>query len=182
MKKFKLLLLSSIVLLLNCGCHQFIISPENTVIETIEKKEEIIIENEEISYVENEYIEISSDSTEPDLTGLNLYNVLPLTKGEICIYTSAECDEDGEFMFDDGQEFYIYAHINDYYYTIFEKEHVQIGTPEVLVYEDFEEGLHIVLTDVRTAKLSMVEYIFSDDTLLQNILIDNSGGNYIGKI
>ncbi len=83
-------------------------------------------------------------------------------EGRVTLYTDAEVTEEGEVLWDDGQQFMLVAEVNGNTFPLFQ-EYVQIGQPTFYVLE--EDGvLKIVNVVVQTAGVHIYEYRYNDDS------------------
>lgn len=119
---------------------------------------------------------------------LNLYRDMEFQyggeDGRVLIYTSAEEDSGGVWMWDDSQSFTILAVIGENTYVLFGEEKVQLGFPEVDVFEDVDGVLHFVLRDVRTAQYKVYDFIYDEqeECLEGTLVMEYPGVNYWGGI
>lgn len=92
-----------------------------------------------------------------DLNGLNEYksikNVsLEETSGikSIVLYTDAEEDENGNFLWDDGQNYALVAEDQDGYFELIPKTYLQFCDFDISYFEKLDENEHCVLVTVRS--------------------------------
>ena len=97
-------------------------------------------------------------------------------------YTSAVQDSDGEFALDDSNRFFIRICSTADQYVIFD-EYVQLGIPEVDVFEDASGSLHVVLKDVRSSHYEVTDFAFDNRSygFNRNTLIEKQAVNYLGS-
>lgn len=79
----------------------------------------------------------------------------------IALYTAAETDQDGEIIWDDGQNWSLIVHGQDEDHVLFD-QYVQIGSIQFYVFT-VDDMFHIVTTQNTTAGLKVVEYVFDKD-------------------
>ncbi len=120
---------------------------------------------------------------------MGIYNAIDFNfnsdnKGVVTIYTNAEKDDEGDFMWDDSNKFMVVVEIKDKSYILMEEELVSLGMPHVDVFEDAYGKLHIILNDKRTAvyKVYDHEYNVKNSTFDRFSLLNFEGINYFGGI
>jgi len=99
------------------------------------------------------------------------------------IYTSAKVSADGYYGWDDQNRFYIRVRNEAPDQFILFDEWIQIGYPEIDVYDDGKR-LHIILSDFRTASATITDYSFLPEEYYfeETRLLEETGINYIGQI
>lgn len=120
---------------------------------------------------------------------MGIYNAIDFNfnddnKGVVTIYTNAEKDDEGDFMWDDSNKFMIVVEINDKSFILMEEEVISLGIPHVDVLEDTDGKLHIILNDKRTAvyKVYDHEYNVQNSTFDRYLILNFEGINYFGSI
>lgn len=133
--------------------------------------------------------EIKAADSEKTHEELNLYHTFEFnfgdSEGKLELYTSAEIDELGKPLLDDGQNFLILASINEKVFPIFENQYVQLGSPEVSVYHDVDKDeLHIILIDARTASYVVSDFVWDEEkqVFIQHDVLNYMGGNHLGDL
>ncbi len=107
-----------------------------------------------------------------DLDGFNLVDKYEFDDKKISLYTSAEEDNNGEFMFDDGQNWKLIVHDKDGDYELF-NDYVQLGQPSFDLAQ-LDEDLYIFLNLKQSANIEVKKFKF-DDKNKNFILIDSLG-------
>lgn len=74
------------------------------------------------------------------------------------LYTTAQRDENGEMMWDDGQKWFLLVHDGDKEYILFD-EYVQIGTLEFWVFTS-KNDYHILTLQTGSAVLKLSDYTY----------------------
>lgn len=99
-----------------------------------------------------------------DYSLLDIYDIDINADGQdesIALYTAAETDQNGEIIWDDGQNWSLIVHGQDEDYVLFD-QYVQIGSIQFYVFTA-DDIFHIVTMQNTTAGLKMVEYTFDSD-------------------
>lgn len=91
------------------------------------------------------------DSAKVDIDNDNKEEIIEL-------YTTAQRDEDGEMMWDDGQKWFLLVHDEDKEYILFD-EYVQIGTLEFWVFTS-KNDYHILTLQTGSAVLKLSDYTY----------------------
>lgn len=106
------------------------------------------------------------EASDVDLEGLNVYEEdtfnIGDTDNKLDIYTSAMKEPDGNFGFDDRNEFAVIATINDSTFELMPKSYVQLGVPSVNVFEDGDGVLHVLIFDIGTSHYITTEYKYNE--------------------
>ena len=117
---------------------------------------------------------ITSDGS-IDYTGMNLYwqnDYLQFAADEnakLSLYVRAEQDGNGEFMFDDGQEWLLVMETSFGNYPLFPRRYVQLGGVSCTVFNAFNEqsgeydDFHVLVTVRESAGYEIYECTFDSD-------------------
>ncbi|MEG1152777.1 MAG: hypothetical protein RSD67_07920 [Oscillospiraceae bacterium] len=92
------------------------------------------------------------------------FNFIEGMVGTITTYTSAEKDENDEFMWDDGHIFAVEVFDGKNYYYLFEPQRVQLGTIEYKIFKDKDNIVRIITDLVTQAGITDHIYEFKYDT------------------
>lgn len=94
---------------------------------------------------------------------------------KVNMYTSAQKDENGEIMWDDGQRWLFVVHNDDKDYVLFD-DYVQIGSIKSYVYT-IDEQFYIASMTTATANLTLKSYLYDSetDTFIENTPFDTEG-------
>ncbi|MDO5726016.1 MAG: hypothetical protein Q4P29_06940 [Tissierellia bacterium] len=103
-----------------------------------------------------------------DVKDFNEYGIL-----EVSMFTNAQKDDTGHFMWDDGNEFLILARMENEDYVLFE-ERVQLGQPEFYVFNE-DNIFHIAILESSTAHLSFKDYTLNEQGFSENIYYETEG-------
>ena len=110
-----------------------------------------------------------------DLEGMNIYwqhdNIYLEADDSavISLYVAAGTNEDGEWMFDDGQQWLLIMETSFGIYPLFPRSYVQLGGVSCVVYNDFDEEQgkynipHVLVTISQTAGYQIYDHIFDND-------------------
>ena len=86
---------------------------------------------------------------------------------KLSLYVHAEKDDDGVFMFDDGQEWLLVMETSLGDFPLFPREYVQLGRVDYTVFNGYSENaydvFHVLVTVQQTAGIEMFECVFDDD-------------------
>lgn len=96
------------------------------------------------------------------------------TEEEINLYTSAQKDNNGEIMWDDGQVFKLIIHDTNENFVLFD-EYVQLGKVNYYVYLE-KDVFTISIISPRTASLTITDYVYDKDVngFLEKKLIEKT--------
>ena len=128
---------------------------------------------------------IEAGISEGNLEGKALYSECPFVYGDsewkLQTFVPEDMLIDGELAMDDRVNFLIQAVCGEESYVLFD-EMVQIGVPEVDVFIDQQEQLHIILRDVRTAKYRVTDFVYDAENkkFIGKDILDEDAINYIG--
>lgn len=128
---------------------------------------------EEVPVVEEEEIEtkvnpIPPISQEIDLEGYEVFEDFETDflnfadEVKITLYTDAEQDEDGEWMFDDGHQWTLIAEVDEQVYKLFD-ERIQMADLDLNIYTK-DEDLHVILSQSSTAGFQVLDYTFDTES------------------
>lgn len=92
---------------------------------------------------------------------------------EIAIYTDAQRDENGDFLWDDGNEFVLVAHGENGDYPLYNKR-VQIGSIVVNVFTA-DDVLTVTLLEYETAGISFRTYELIDNNFVETVEYKGEG-------
>lgn len=86
-------------------------------------------------------------------------------KGSVKSYTSAQKNDSGEIMWDDGHEWILTVQLEDGEYILF-KDYIQLGELKFHVYTVDQDNFHVFVTTTSTANLTVFDYKYnsSDET------------------
>lgn len=103
------------------------------------------------------------------------------TEWKFEMYAQEETDENGELLFDDSAGFFMKVISGDGEYELFDDQ-IQLGIPSADVLIDQENRLHIILTDARTAKYEVTDFLYDEQEkkFLGRKIVDFNGINYLG--
>lgn len=104
------------------------------------------------------------------------------TEWKFEMYAQGETDENGRLLFDDSAGFFMKVISDDGEYELFDDQ-VQLGVPSADVLIDQENRLHIILTDARTAKYEVTDFLYDgqEKKFLGRKIIGLNGINYLGE-
>lgn len=161
-----------------------ILSVEDPEIKEDTQNDETVDEsNKVISFQEN----IDSFQENIDINNLTEYylvDVSDFTNGEVesvVVYTDAEKDSNGEFMWDDGHVFKVVANSNNGGYILFD-ERIQLGSLNVNVYMNGDK-LNVSILDYGTAHIRHRVFEKDGNSFIENIYFNgNENINMIGSI
>lgn len=94
-------------------------------------------------------------------------------KADVMLYTSAEKDTDGEFIWDDGNQWVLEVNTGNEYYTLINK-YVQLGRVDVMVGAD-ENGECVITAVTSTGSGLVVEKYTYNGTAFEGQAVYNSG-------
>ncbi|MEA4816407.1 hypothetical protein SDC9_169653 [bioreactor metagenome] len=189
MKKIFTVLISAMLCLSLCSCYKTPETTENK--EALTENSENESKNDESKTNENEITQTSIEIKPSDAISQNCPNlyssIIFQLEGEesyVKIFTSAEKDSSGNFLFDDSNKFFISTSIGENSYVLLEEENIQLGRPKINVFEDSNGALHIILSDIRTAQYNVYEFVYDskDQILNKTTVMENAGINYWGEI
>jgi hypothetical protein len=108
-----------------------------------------------------------------DMDGMNLFwqndNLYFPADGNarLSLYVHAEKDDNGEFIFDDGQEWLLVMETSIGDFPLFPRKYVQLGRVEYTVFNGYGDNgydaLHVLVAVHQTASLEVFECIFDND-------------------
>lgn len=103
------------------------------------------------------------------------------TEWKFEMYAQGETDENGRLLFDDSAGFFMKVISDDGEYELFDDQ-VQLGVPSADVLIDQENQLHIILTDARTAKYEVTDFLYDEENkkFLGRKVVGFNGINYLG--
>jgi len=84
----------------------------------------------------------------------------------LSIFVSAEKDENGDFLFDDGQEWAVLMETSLGNYPLFHRQYVQLGGVSCIVYNDDMDNdtvSHVLVTVEQTAGYQLYDCVFDSD-------------------
>lgn len=100
-------------------------------------------------------------------------------KADICLYTSAQKDSDGEFMWDDGNQWVLEVKMKDTY-TLLDK-YVQMGKVNIIVGGD-EKGEGVITAVISTGSgLTVKEYTYNGTAFEEQTVYDSGALNVWGS-
>ncbi len=124
---------------------------------------------------------ISGSQTPQDFSDLNVYRDMPYAfmdgvEGYVRVYTAAEQGEDGDFYWDDGQDFAVEVFDGTNYFYPFERQYAQNGMPMVTIFSDMDDATHHLIIDYTTSagmEINHYQYdaeqaVFVEDEIYQN--------------
>lgn len=106
--------------------------------------------------------------SKPDVSGMTVYKTAKVETSShgsavINVYTDAQKDKNGEFMWDDGHQFMLTAEIGGNTYELNVKEHVQLGSLEFMAFEDMgNKGFHVIVKNITGAGIKIKEYVLEE--------------------
>ncbi|MDR2939971.1 MAG: hypothetical protein LBV08_06565 [Clostridiales bacterium] len=103
------------------------------------------------------------------------------SEATLSLYVGAEKNSDGNFSFDDGQDWLLILETKLGSYQIFPRQYVQLGGVSCSVFNDEENVFHILVTVQQTAGYQIFDYIFDENsnTFEQTKIYDAGGINFI---
>lgn len=153
---------------------------DNKVLKITEVDENSDTESEtEIQEEDDENTNVISKESPKDLFGLSEYQKVDLeffpeyNISSIVLYTDAMRDENGQFMWDDGNEFILIAHAPDGDYLLFDKR-VQIGSVILNVFTA-DDVLTVTLLEYETAGIEFRTYELVDGEFIEKIEYQGDG-------
>lgn len=169
MKKFKLLFVLALVVLAVSGCNKNTGVTENPVTEPGSEADIRVIRATEISSDVLEWNEAASFTGDLDGDGAD---------EKVVLVTSADCDKDGEFLWNDGQNWALYVDDREEDYLLF-NQYLSAGYPyfEVSDYymkDGAEPKIKVIVST--GSGFSVTSYSFSktDDGYLKNVIYDTA--------
>lgn len=113
-----------------------------------------------------EWIKTASDL---DMNGMNLYwqrdniQFIGDDNAKLSIYVNAEKNENGELIFDDGQDYMLLMETSLGVYPLFPRQYVQLGGVSCIVYNDYVDNdtvSHVLVTVEQTAGYQLYDCVF----------------------
>lgn len=121
------------------------------------------IDEEEIKW-------ITATQEDVDLSDMNLYlqydynSSIAGKDAKLLLYVVAEEDENGNFYFDDGQEWVLLFESSYGTYVLFPRSYVQLGKVSCASFTDLEEDrFHVLVTVTQTASYQIYDCIFDEE-------------------
>lgn len=160
---------------------------ENVITEVLSVNEPTQVEETNEEVVDNSQVEYSIIELEDSIntSEMNVFYELNTSDfsqdiNSVEIYTNAEVDENGEFLWDDGHEFLVVARSDNGDYKLFE-ERIQHGSIKVNVFLE-DDIFKLSLFDYGTAHIRFIIFEFNDDHFIKNSLYEGTGNiNMIGN-
>lgn len=83
----------------------------------------------------------------------------------ISLYVRAEKMDNGDFAFDDGQDWALLVESDEGVYPLFGRSFLQLGTVSCLVYRDVEDGekLHVLVQRLQGAGLEIYDCVYDNE-------------------
>ena len=135
-----------------------------------------IIETEESSEISSSSYEPSIEWIEPapslEMEDMNLYQQFDNLQfaadenAKLSIYVNAEPGSDGEFAFDDGQEWIVLLETTMGDYPLFPRKYVQLGSVSCVVYNEYVDDStrpHFLITERQTAGYRIYDCIYDEE-------------------
>lgn len=107
-----------------------------------------------------------------DISNMNLYsqsNNLYFSadsNAKISLYTNAEKDDNGEFMFDDRQEWILVLETSMGVYPLFPRQFIQLGRINYSIFNEFDENtydiFHVIVTVQQSASHKIYDCVFDN--------------------
>ena len=85
---------------------------------------------------------------------------------KLSIFVNAEKDENGDFLFDDGQEWAVLMETSLGNYPLFRRQYVQLGGVSCIVYNDYTDNdmvSHVLVTVEQTAGYQLYDCVFDSN-------------------
>jgi len=108
-----------------------------------------------------------------DLDGMNLISqtdnlyFVADSNAKISLYVRAEKNDDGEFVFDDGQDWLLVVETSFGYFPLFPRAYLQLGRIDYTVFNAYSGNaydiFHVLVTKTQGAGIEMYEAIFNSD-------------------
>ena len=107
-----------------------------------------------------------------DMAGMNLFmkyeniQFFADENAKLSIYVCADIDENGEILFDDGQDWLVLMETSFGDYPLFPRQRVQLGAVSCVIFNDYvgEETVQHVLVSVRqTAGYEIYDCVFNNE-------------------
>lgn len=121
---------------------------------------------------DNETVEwVAADDT-IDQEGMNVYEEYGDIQfagdenAKLFIYVDASANENGEFLFDDQQEWLVVLETTEGNYPLYPRQAIQLGKVSCVVYNEYvEDGIisHILITETGTASYKISDFVFDAD-------------------
>ncbi|MCL2081076.1 MAG: hypothetical protein FWH16_03135 [Oscillospiraceae bacterium] len=110
-------------------------------------------------------------SASVDFSGMELYwqnEYIPIGYGaKISLYVGAEKDDEGNFGFDDGQDWLLTAETPDGWYPLFPRGYVQLGMVSYTAFYEYDGDaysvFHVLVTVSQGAGLEIYDCVFDGD-------------------
>ena len=159
----------------------------NEVVKELMEKEANVEDDEPVEVEdeveeENQEFEVISSTENVDTEGLTLLDTYSMDiygdeeEEKIEMYVDAEKDDEGNIMWDDGQNWKMIVQGNDYSFILFE-DYLQLSSMDFFVYT-IDEDFYISTVDSGTANLTMKEYKYNaDNETFEKTIKSNTSGN-----
>lgn len=110
------------------------------------------MDTEDIESQEENFI-IPKGDADTYLSGLNCFSRYDVDMDQdgndetIEVYSQGQVDDEGQYLFDDGQEWALILRKDNQIYPLFERSYIQLGGLEYTIYEDYDdyERIHIIV-------------------------------------
>ncbi len=129
-----------------------------------EQAQEVIGEQEIPSSQEEKILPVEDDAI---LSGMNLLKNTALDLDEdgqneqLELYISADLDESGSPILDDGQEWMVVLRDGNQTYPLYDRGYVQLGTVDYTAFYDYEtQSYHILIACQQTASIDIYDCIY----------------------
>jgi hypothetical protein len=104
-----------------------------------------------------------------DLTNLELFWQSDISfeledNATLSIYVRANKDENGELLFDDGQDWSLILESSLGKYALFPRQYVQLGRVSCLAFLDSDHILHVLVTVLQGAGYMMYDCVYEKET------------------
>lgn len=138
-----------------------------TIYESILEEEEPEIEEEIEEEIREKFTAIFPSSDKLDTSQLTLLDseIIDFNgdgkKETISMYTTAQRDDNGEMMWDDGQKWFLLINDEDDEYVLFD-DYVQLGTLEFWVFTS-KDDYHIMTLQTGSAVLKLSDYTYDHE-------------------
>lgn len=194
MKKWmSMLVLSVSMAMLVSGCNtneanttNQVTKEQEDITQTNDEAEEKTLEESEGQAASNKISIVVASGTDY-LEGLNLGSryTLEAANGnvEIELYASAEVDENGEFILDDGQEWALIARIGETIYPLIERTYIQNGGLNYTVYTDYDQNEmpHILVEMHSGSGISYYDCTYNTQGFMRETILDAGNINVLYK-
>ncbi|MDR2898994.1 MAG: hypothetical protein LBU94_01620 [Clostridiales bacterium] len=138
----------------------------------------------------NEYDEeviISSDTV--DLAGMEIYwqsDQIPFesdSEAMLNLYVSAYKNDNGEFFFDDGQDWLLVMETDIGNFSIFPRQYIQLGEVSCNAFTDSDNVFHVLITVSQSAGYKIYDCIFDSErsVFVMKTIYEMSGINSLSR-